>query len=321
MSGPGLLPGGDTLLPSSPTSSEPRGVFAQFPGATKKYNLNRGVRDNEFRETMARMFIQMSEKERELFVNSVPPETRPLAKVLAGVGSGASGGTGFIDFLLTNVTEQYSEKIQVMETLADDYVIFVFGQHAPTFRFSGALLNTYQDDQRVWLTRLYNDVLRGTQLARRKKLLRIRYDSVIVSGVMTDMQMGIQADQEDHVSFAFGFIPTQFIIYTPSMSSPTQLKSAFTPASAYALSSTQTAPTTRTRVAGYAVPPAQATRTRRSEKNNHALHISSKVSAGPIAKKAPLETKASTVRSVFWEGMSRTLNTYTPGLGSLFSAL
>jgi hypothetical protein len=269
MAGPKFIPGGSTLFPDTtslegPTQPEkgPRGVFAQFPGATKKYTLNAGPRDNEYRETMARMFIEMTEQERKLFVSSVPPDTRPLAEVLAGVGTGGSGGTGFVDFLLTQVNEQYSEKFQVVESLSDNFVVYLFGQSAPQFSYSGLLLNTYQDDQRVWMTRLYQDVLRGTQLARRKKLLRLRYDSVIVSGVMLNLNMAIAADQEDRVPFSFTFIPTQYVIYTPALGNPTKLESAFIPSSAFKISTTQAPPTTRLNVAGRAPASAQATRKR-----------------------------------------------------------
>jgi hypothetical protein len=272
MAGPKFIPGGDSLLPAAGEKS-PKGVFAQFPGATKKYIQNAGPRDNEYRETMARMFIEMTEKERELFVKSVPPETRALAEVLAGVGTGGSGGTGFVDFLLTSVNEQFSEKFQVVESLSDNFVVYLFGQAAPQFAYSGVLLNTYQDDQRVWMTRLYQDVLRGTQLARRKKLLRLRYDSVIVSGVMLNLQMAIVADQEDRVPFSFNFIPTQYIIYTPALGNPTKLKSDFLPSAAFKLSTSKAPSNVRQKVAARHAPNAQATRKRQTQGDRSLLTL------------------------------------------------
>lgn len=288
MTGPKFIPGGSTLV-SSRGDDESKGVFSDYPGATKKYALNDGHQRRNFRETMARMFIQMSEKERKQFVDSVPEATRRLAEILTGVGTGASGGTGYIDFLLTNVSEQFHEKAQVVESMTDDYVVYLFGQGAPTFSYSGVLLNTYQDDQRVWMTRLYRDVLRGTQLARRRKLLRIRYDSVIVSGVMLNLNMSITADQEDRSPFSFSFVPTQYVIYTPSLASPTRLKKGFTPGSKYALDSTGVPSTNRTRVAAHPVPPALATRKRASEKDNSVLHVNMKGDPEDATKKALLK--------------------------------
>lgn len=273
MAGPVFIPGGETKLVLGDSAedrkearTESRGVFAAFPGATKKYIVNDGPRDNEYRETMARMFIQMTEQERKLFVDTVKdPVTQKLAEVLVGTGNAGEGGTGFIDFLLQRVNERFTEKYQVVEGLSDNFVVYLFGQGAPTFSYSGMLLNTYQDDQRVWMTKLYQDVLRGTQLARRRKLLRLRYDSVIVSGVMLDLNMALEADKEDRVPFTFNFIPTQYVVYTPSLGNPTRLKSAFLPSSSLALTTAQTPQTTRLRVSSRAAPPAQATRKRQNQ--------------------------------------------------------
>ncbi len=118
--------GEESVYDGSLRFDESQGVFSQFPGATKKYIQNNGPRDAEYRETMARMFVQMTAKERSLFLQSVPPETRPLAKVLCGVATGASAGTGFIDFLLTQVNESFAEKYQVVEALSDNFVVYVF---------------------------------------------------------------------------------------------------------------------------------------------------------------------------------------------------
>jgi hypothetical protein len=270
---PAFTPGGDTALHEAP-AGESKGVFAQYPAATKKYIRNDGrQRDNEYRETMARMFVQMSAKEKELFVLSCPPETRQLAQVLCGVGEGASGGTGFIDFLLVQANEQFSEKYQVVETLSDNFVVYLFGNSAPMFQYQGILLNTWQDDQRVWMTRLYQDILRGTQLARRRKLLRIRYDSVIVSGVMLNLNMQVIAGQEDRVPFSFSFIPTQYVIYTAPVGVPTRLKTPFTPAGGYALNTAKTEDTSRLRIAARAAAPAQATRKRAEQKDKSKFSI------------------------------------------------
>lgn len=300
MPSPGFVPGGENgLLGRSTVTSdagpvEPEtgsmGVFSQYPGATKKYIWNNGTqRDAEYRETMARMFVQMTAQERTLFLQSIPPETRPLAQVLCGVATGASGGTGFIDFLLTQVNEAFAEKYQVVETLSDNFVIYLFGQSAPMFSYSGVLLNTYQDDQRVWMTRLYRDVLRGSQLARRRKLLRLRYDSVIVSGVMLNLNMQIVADQEDRVPFTFNFIPTQYVIYTEAIGVPTKLKTPFTPAGNLALDSTTAPTTTRLNVSARAVADAQATRKRSVEQ---ASEYTLKGKPPSLTKKILLEAKA-----------------------------
>lgn len=260
MGAPGITPGGTTSVKGAYATTEfeilnpedvkgSLGVFAKYPGATPKYALNNGTqRDNEYRETMARLFIQMTAQERRLFVNSCPPETRPLARVLAGVGTGASGGTGFVDFLLTTVQENFQEKVQIVESLSDNFVVYTFGQKAPIFTYAGVLLNTYQDDQRVWMMRLYQDVLRATQLARRKKLVRLRYDSVIVSGVLIAHGQALDAQMQTKADFSFQLVVTQYVIYTPAVGSPTALKTPFTEGGQYALTTAAIPSTDRLRV-------------------------------------------------------------------------
>lgn len=253
---PGIVPGGITIDGATSTSSPSKGVFAEQPGATLKYAINDGKpRDAEYRETLARLFIQMGEQERVQFVQSVPPETRALAQVLCGVGTGASGGTGFVDFILTQAVEPFQEKVQVVETLSDNFVVYLFGQSAPQFQYSGVLLNTYQDDQRVWMTRLYRDILRGTQLARRRKVVRLRYDSVIVSGIFIALQQGLMGDQENSVQFSFTMIPMQYVIFTPPVGVPTRLETPFTPAGDYALQSTAEPATKQLRATAPSRPP------------------------------------------------------------------
>lgn len=244
MSRPGILIGGNTSLlrSSSPTTITPTsstGVFATHPGATPKYSLNRGPRDAEYRDTMARLFIDLPPGDDALqsFLASLPPESRALGKVLAtGGGTGGSAGTGFIDFLLTQASEDMREKAQIVDTLTDNYVAFYTGQEPPLFQYGGTVLNTYQDDQRVWMLRLYRDILRGTRLANRGLIARMRYDSFIVSGYLENLVLGLSGDAVDYGSFQFSMRVKQLSIFTPTIGLPTLVE---TPASSFRLNATQ----------------------------------------------------------------------------------
>jgi len=254
---PGIIPGGwDFETFGSPPYIDENGpqtvlgVFSDYPGATPKYAINKGPRDAEYRETMARLYIDIgTAQERLNFVKSCPPESRQLAQVLCGAAKGAAGGTGFIDFLLTDVQESFQEKVQVVEPLSDNFVVYTFGQRAPTFSYSGVLLNTYQDDQRVWMLRMYRDILRSTQLARRRKLARLRYDSVIVSGVFIMHNQGLSAQTQMMATFQFQFIPMQYVIYTPAAGTPCKLKTPFTDGGPYGLASAAAPDTKKLQVA------------------------------------------------------------------------
>lgn len=193
-----------------------QGVFGLHPLATPKYALNKGNRDNEFKETLARMYVSLAdadESTKDLYLKALPGDgpTQALAKVLIGKGQG-QGGTGFIDFFLQQVNESFQEAVQVDKVLGDNYVAFYFGQEPPIFQYAGALLNSMQDDQRSGFALAYQHLLRGTSLARRGALLRLRYDSVIVSGTVNTMSQTLNAENEMVVPFNFSLLVKEYIV-------------------------------------------------------------------------------------------------------------
>jgi hypothetical protein len=205
----------DTETPTlglSDTARRPKGVFAEQPGMTPKYARNQGQREPDYRETMARLFIQVGPDEYERFVASVrarDPRSEPLARVLAGTNDGfggSNGGVGYIDFLLQQAPISIQEDISIVKTLADNYVLYTFGQNPPVFTYSGVLLNTLQDDQALNMYRVYRDMIRATQLARRKKTVRLRYDSYIVNGVATALTMTQSAGTEMSLPFTLTLV-------------------------------------------------------------------------------------------------------------------
>lgn len=204
MAAPGILPGLAFEKDKTNANAQqlgvrpPIGVFGQFPGSTPKYARNVGT-EEDFRETLARMFIQVSPGEYKRFVNSVPEASRPLASVLAGTNGGvggSSGGAGYIDFLLQTAQHNLQEKYEIVEVLSDNYVTYFFGQQAPMFNYTANLINSYQDDQALNMLRIYRDMARGTQLARRNKLIRLRYDGMIVAGTMLNLQWNLASESE-----------------------------------------------------------------------------------------------------------------------------
>lgn len=211
-------PYGDFLDLNGPRSGyNPRqqGVFALHPLATPKYARNQGARDGEFKDTLARIYVSLadaSDAVRAAYLASLPGDqaTQALARVLLGAGS--QGGTGFVDFFLSSAQMAFQEISQVDKVLSDDYVAFYFGQAPPTFQYSGMLLNSLQDDQATGFARAYLHMLRGTQLARRNALVRLRYDSYVVSGTMSSHSQMLSAENELAVPFSFTLLVKEFMI-------------------------------------------------------------------------------------------------------------
>ena len=211
----------DNTVSTSTKAYNPRqyGVFGANPLMTPKYAVNKGLRDAEFRETLARMFISLSTASPDAvdqYLTDIPQDeqTQALAATLIGQQScnAATMATGFIDFFLQQVQTNFQEKVQVDEVLGDNYVAWFFGQAPPTFQFSGTLLNSQQDDQTTGFALAYQHLIRGSQLARRGSLLRIRYDNVIVSGAVVQMSSVLNAENELACPFNFSMLVKEYVL-------------------------------------------------------------------------------------------------------------
>lgn len=205
------------------------GWFARYiQGSTTKYAINDGARQDNFRSTLARMYVRVDAEERaRIFFpsinNRLVPEnvvarltgdplqpshpvtgTRFRSQSPSGVVAlGLDQGGGYIDFLIQQAQHTFNEKFAVSETLSDNGVAFFFGQSMPIWPYSGILINTVQDDQAVNMFRLYTEILRGTQMARRQKVVSLIYDAYIVTGVMINLNMAYASDNETKVPFSF----------------------------------------------------------------------------------------------------------------------
>jgi hypothetical protein len=152
------------------------------------------------------------------------PQLVEVARRLLGESAGNENtGKGYIDFVLQGVSQSLDEKYQVSEVLEDNYAVFFFGQRAPTWTFSGALMNTYQDDWTMNMLRLYSELGRGSQLAKRGLLLNIRYDSLIVGGCMLNFRWDLSSANELFTPFSFNFLVRSRTILRGSKNMPTKL--------------------------------------------------------------------------------------------------
>lgn len=197
-------------------SPHQQGVFGLHPLSTPKYAFNKGDRDAEFKDTLARMYVSLANEGdavKQAYLASLDKSDQrvtALAQVL--IGSNNTGGTGFVDFFLNQVNESFQEAVQIDKVLGDNYVAFFFGQQPPVFQYSGVLLNSMQDDFRSGFALAYQTMLRGTEMARRGALIRLRYDSVIVSGVMIAHSQVMNAENELAVPFSFSLLVKEYVV-------------------------------------------------------------------------------------------------------------
>lgn len=221
--------GGTDVLNTSVYASK-YGVRSRSPRSTPKYARYLGLRHHEFLETTARMYLQVR-GDPKVFYREVQAlgdkNIEAIARVLAGrheVNKPAEGGQGYIDFFLQQANHSLNEKMQVVETLSDNYVAFFFGQQAPVFQYSGSLMNTYQDDWAINMLRLYQSLGRGSQLARRGLLFYLKYDSIVVSGSLLNLNWSLTGDVEVVVPFSFNFLVRKIHILYNQLEPPTDFR-------------------------------------------------------------------------------------------------
>lgn len=208
----------------------PGGAFARYlQGSTPKYAINDGVeREAGQAKTLARMYIKTSHL--TALKNSItdPEVKHQLIDVLAQ--NSVNNNAGYVDFFLTQINHGFQEKVQIVETLSDNYVAYYFGAAAPVFTYTGFLRNTVQDDQAVAFLRLYQAILRGTQLARRGLVVSLRYDSFVVVGTVMNYNDTRVANSESVVQFSFNFLVKKmyYVNFTAGWS-PLKLHDPFEP--------------------------------------------------------------------------------------------
>lgn len=215
----------------NPEQERRKGVFARYPATTPKFTP---TNDDRALETMARLIVPMSNQAAlNNFVASFgkpgASEAQKLAKTLASIGNkNGTGqyGLGYIDFLLVSAVEQYQEKVQIVDVLSDNYVAYYFGAQPPVFQYSGVLLNSKQDDWRSAFTIIYNDIIRGTELARRRAVVTLSYDNMAVTGTVMNMSQNFSADGPFYqlaASFNFSLLVQRIDVERVTLSEPTQV--------------------------------------------------------------------------------------------------
>ena len=208
------IPGGNNPargLNSTETGGVGKGVYARFPAGTPKYNTNNNTASVR---SQARMYVELPDRATyHALRDAMPLRARSLLDVLCPQ-SGISS-VGFFDFLVSNVSTSFQEKYQVSEVLSDGHVAFFFGQRASQWQFSGTLLNTRQDNWFSAFHVLYQDVLRGSQLAKYGLELKLVYDDREVTGSLVSMSDVINSSDETQTPFNFTLLVKSVRIRTP----------------------------------------------------------------------------------------------------------
>lgn len=213
------LLGGNSGLTATSLTETRKGAHATYPATTPKYSSSNG---EPSLETMARMLIPLENSKAygEFLATFKSSEAKTLARAMATYPN-KRHAMGYLDFLLVSAQESWQEKVQIVDVLSDNYVAYFFGTQPPVFSYTGVLLNSKQDDWRAAFTILYNDIVRGTQLARRGRSVTLAYDRMAVTGVLLSLNQTLTAEMQLASQFQFQLLVRRVDVYRTINSKPT----------------------------------------------------------------------------------------------------
>lgn len=114
--------------------------------------------------------------------------------------------SGYDSFILTSVSCNMSEKLQVTEVFGDNEVAYFFGRQPITFTIGGVLIDSRDNEWFTdWLS-MYSAVLRGSQLAQRNQLLRLVLPNMVLTGTIASTSWSQDSSSDVSIPFYFTFL-------------------------------------------------------------------------------------------------------------------
>ena len=188
---------------STSAVANPRGVLSKYPGVTPNYVDSLNISAEAASDlTVARIYLSG-------LTGKHPVTNRASNSAASALGRENLKelfSKGYVGFFLNQVTESHTERSETIPLSGGNFQTYFFGAAPPVYVFDGMFLNTRQDQWRLLWQILYQDVLRGTQVAAHRHLVQIAYDTKIVSGYLTGYTDQLRAGNELFSTFQFNMI-------------------------------------------------------------------------------------------------------------------
>lgn len=114
--------------------------------------------------------------------------------------------SGYDAFMITSVSCQMQEKLQITEVFGDGEVAYYFGHQPVMFNIGGLLVDSPDNS---WFTnwlRMYSSVMRGSQLAQNHELIRLVLPNMVLVGTISSMSWSQDASNDVTIPFQFQFL-------------------------------------------------------------------------------------------------------------------
>jgi hypothetical protein len=117
--------------------------------------------------------------------------------------------TQYTNFLIQSVSDQRSEKKQIVETFGDAYIFF-YGEAPRVIQVQGLLLNTADFNWRAEWWENYERYFRGTRLVENGARIYLMYDDIIVEGYMIEAQASDDSQRPEIIPLSFQLFVTGY---------------------------------------------------------------------------------------------------------------
>lgn len=110
-------------------------------------------------------------------------------------------GQGFSDFLLTDVSVNFNEKVQITQTFGDTETVYYFGKAPVIYNIAGLLID---DIDNQWFTQFvdtYGGLIRGTESARNYELIEITLPNVQLTGTVMSFSYSQNSSRDTDIPF------------------------------------------------------------------------------------------------------------------------
>lgn len=178
--------------------NQPERLFTVRPRSTAYSSKNAGNRGTRARLRVLTTDINRSLSARNVaeFSSGVDGETS-LKQLLD-----TSSGGGYTDFLLTNVSVNFSEKVQITQTYGDSETVYYFGKAPVIFNLAGMLIDDMDNQWFIKFVEMYTHVLRGSESARNYELVQLVLPNMIVLGSIMSMAYNQDANSDTNIPFS-----------------------------------------------------------------------------------------------------------------------
>ena len=136
-------------------------------------------------------------------------------KDLLGAGSISSAlsrtdsvgeSSGYDEFLLTGVSCDMNEKVQISEVFGDGEVVYYFGRLPLMFNLRGILIDSVDNNWFVNWIKTYSDFLRGSQAAKNYELIKIVLPNMTITGSIAGFSYNQDSSRDTDIAFSMQFI-------------------------------------------------------------------------------------------------------------------